>query len=69
MEVGQDLAHPPEEGGLFDVSVDAFHDGREGAVHELLGVALVGAEAAREGHQARAVFAFQAPGATLAVPP
>ena len=69
VEVGQDLAHPPEEGGLLDVSVDALHDGREGAVHELLGVALVGAEAAREGHQARAVLAFQAPGAALAVPP
>ena len=59
VQVREDLAHPCEERGLLDVVVDAGDDGRERAVHELLGVALVGAEAAGEGHQPRLVFALQ----------
>lgn len=44
-------------------------DGGEGAVDELLGVALVGAEPPGEGHEPRLVFGFEATRPAFAVGP
>ena len=67
VEVHEDLRHPAEERGLLQVVVDPLDDRRERAVHELLGVALVGAQAPREREKPGAVFRLEPFRAAFAV--
>ena len=67
VEMDHDPGHPAEEGGLLGVAVDAADDLGEGAVHELLGVPLVGAEPTGERQKAGLVFDLKAAGSVFRI--